>query len=121
MPKPKTITEYINSFPKEVQPKLRQLRAAVLAAAPGAREDIKWSMPAFSYKRILVCFAAYKNHIGFYPGTTSVEAFEKDLEKFNHSKGSIQFPLDKPMPVALVKKIIKFRVKEDKENKPWKL
>ena len=78
--KPESITEYINAAPKEAQKKLREMRACIRAAAPGATESLKWGMPAFSYRRILVTFAAFKNHIGFYPTPSAVKAFEKIFE-----------------------------------------
>ena len=113
---PKTVTSYINSAPKESRQKLRELRACVHAAAPGAVESLKWKMPAFSYHRILVMFAGYKHHVGLYPTASAVKAFAKDIAKYNTARGSIQFPLDEPLPVALIKKIIKFRVRESIEK-----
>lgn len=119
--KPKTIAEYINAAPKEAREKLREMRACIREAAPGATESLKWGMPAFSYKRILVTYAAFKNHIGFYPTPSAVEAFEKDLSKFKTAKGSIQFPFDKPLPLSLIRKITAFRVREsNEEDKKWK-
>ena len=114
--RPKTITEYINRAPKEAQEKLRELRACIRACAPEATESLKWSMPAFSHRRILVTFAAFKHHIGFYPTPSAVKAFAKDLRKFATSRGAIQFPLDKPLPLALIRKITKFRVRECREE-----
>lgn len=114
--KPKTIEEYIYSAPAGVQERLWQLHETIMAAAPGATEDLKWSMPAYSYQKILVTFAACKKHIGFYPMPAAVKAFAKDLEKYKTAEGSIQFPLDQPLPVALIKKIVRFRVKESKEG-----
>lgn len=119
--KPETITEYITAAPKDVQKKLREMYSTIRAAAPGAKEGLKWGMPAFSHQRILVTFAAFKNHIGFYPTPSAVKAFEKELSKFATAKGSIQFPLDKPLPVSLIRKITKFRVRESLEqDKKWK-
>jgi uncharacterized protein YdhG (YjbR/CyaY superfamily) len=112
----KTITEYINAAPKKAQKKLREMRACIRKAAPGAKEGMKWGMPAFSYHRILVVFAAHKNHIGFYPTPSAVEAFADDLSKYNTASGSIQFPLEKPLPLPLVRKITAFRVKESIEK-----
>jgi uncharacterized protein YdhG (YjbR/CyaY superfamily) len=90
-------------------------------AAPGAEEVLKWSMPAFSYKRILVTFAAFKNHIGFYPTPSALKAFEKELSDFVTGPGSIQFPLDKPLPIALIRKITELRVKETlADDKKWR-
>jgi uncharacterized protein YdhG (YjbR/CyaY superfamily) len=124
MPKkarPKNIAEYIEAAPKEAQKKLREMQACVRKAAPGATEGLKWGMPAFSYKRILVTFAAFKNHIGFYPTPSAVSAFENDLEKFVTAKGSIQFPLEKPLPLPLIRKITAFRVRESiEQDKKWK-
>jgi uncharacterized protein YdhG (YjbR/CyaY superfamily) len=119
--RPTTITEYINAAPKEDQKKLREMRACIRKAAPGAKESLKWGMPAFSYRRILVTFAAFKNHIGFYPTPSAVTAFTKELSKFATAKGSIQFPLEKPLPLALIRKITAFRVRESiEEDKKWK-
>jgi uncharacterized protein YdhG (YjbR/CyaY superfamily) len=124
MPKkarPKNIAEYIEAAPKEAQKKLRQMHACIRTAAPGATEGLKWGMPAFSYKRILVTFAAFKKHIGFYPTPSAVSAFENDLEKFVKAKGSIQFPLEKPLPLPLIRKITAFRVRESiEQDKKWK-
>ncbi|MGH9741562.1 MAG: iron chaperone [Candidatus Acidiferrum sp.] len=120
-PRPKTIADYINAAPKEAQKKLREIRVCIRKAAPGATEGIKWAMPAFSHKRILVMFAAFKNHIGFYPTPSAVKAFAKDLAKFHTAKGSIQFPFDKPLPLPLIRKITAFRVRESlKQDKKWR-
>lgn len=120
-PKPTTISQYIQAAPKETQKKLREMYATIHKAAPQAQEGLKWGMPAFSAKRILVTFAAFKHHIGFYPTPSAVKAFAKDLSKFHTAKGSIQFPLDKPLPLALIKKITVFRVKENEEKDvKWK-
>jgi uncharacterized protein YdhG (YjbR/CyaY superfamily) len=120
--KPTTIEEYIEAEHRpEVQEKLRQIVACIRDAAPGATEGLKWNMPAFSYKRILVTFAIFEHHIGFYPTPPAVAAFAKSLAKYNTAKGSIQFPLDKPLPLALISKITKLRVKQSlEEDKRWK-
>jgi uncharacterized protein YdhG (YjbR/CyaY superfamily) len=119
--RPTTISEYINAAPKEARQKLRELRACIRAAAPGARESLKWGMPAFSYRRILVTFAAFKHHIGFYPTPSAVKAFANELSKFATAKGSIQFPLENPLPLPLIRKITAFRVRESiEEDKKWK-
>jgi uncharacterized protein YdhG (YjbR/CyaY superfamily) len=119
--RPKTIDEYIQAAPKEAQEKLREMRACIRAAAPGAKEGLKWGMPAFSYRRILVTFAGFKNHIGFYPTPSAVTAFAKELSKFSTAEGSIQFPLEEPLPLSLVRKITAFRVKESVEqDKKWR-
>ncbi len=119
--KPKTVAEYISSAPKEAQKKLREMYTVVRKAAPKAEEGIKWAMPAFSYDSILVMFAAFKKHIGLYPTPSVTKAFAKEFAKYKTGRGSIQFPLDKALPVALIKKIVAFRVKESKEkDKKWK-
>jgi uncharacterized protein YdhG (YjbR/CyaY superfamily) len=119
--RPKTITEYINGAPKEAQKKLREMRARIRASAPGAKESLKWGMPAFSYERILVTFAAFEHHIGFYPTPSAVKVFSKDLSKFATASASIQFPLEKPLPLPLIRKITAFRVRESIEkDRKWK-
>jgi uncharacterized protein YdhG (YjbR/CyaY superfamily) len=119
--RPKSIAEYINAAPKEAQKKLRAMHACIRAAAPGAEEGLKWGMPAFSYRRILVAFAAHKHHIGFYPTPSAVTAFAKVLSKFATARGSIQFPLEKPLPLPLIRKITAFRVRESIEkDKKWR-
>src|SRR5712692_7245876 len=118
---PKSITEYINGAPKEARKKLREMRACIRASAPGAKESLKWGMPAFAYKRILVTFAAFQHHIGFYPTPSAVKAFAKDLSKFARAEASIQFPLEKPLPLRLVRKITPFRVRESIEvDRKWR-
>ena len=119
--KPTTITEYVNAAPAGARQKLREMRACVRASAPGATEGLKWGMPAFSLRRILVTFAAHKHHIGFYPTPSAVQAFAGDLSKFHTAKGSIQFPLDKPLPLTLIRKIVAFRVRQSvEEDKKWR-
>jgi uncharacterized protein YdhG (YjbR/CyaY superfamily) len=110
--RPKTIDEYIAAAPKDAQKKLREMRACIRKAAPDAAEDLKWGMPAFSHQRILVTFAAHKRHIGFYPTPAAVKVFAKDLSKFVTASGSIQFPLEKPLPLLLIRKITAFRERE---------
>ena len=114
--KPATIEEYIKAAPTNVQERLFQLHEYIRAAAPGAKENLKWSMPAYSYQKILVTFAVFKHHIGFYPMPSAIKAFAKDLTKYKTATGSIQFPHDKPLPLLMVTKIVKFRVKESKEG-----
>ena len=92
------------------------MRAVIRKAAPGATEGLKWSMPAFSYKRILVTFAAFRHHIGFYPTPSAVKAFKQDLASYATASGSIQFPLERPLPLALIRKITAFRVRESIEQ-----
>lgn len=112
----KDINSYIATFPKEVQVLLEQVRHAIKTSAPKAEEVISYNMPAFKYHGILVYFAGYKQHIGFYSLPSGHKAFEKELSKYKQGKGSVQFPLDKPMPLALIKKMVKFRVKENLEK-----
>ena len=120
-PKPATVTEYINAAPKETRAKLREMRSIIRAAAPGAIENLKWGMPAYSYKKILVCFAVFKHHIGFFPTPSAIKAFANDLTKYKTSKATVQLPLDKPIPVSLVKKLTAFRVMESEmEGKKWR-
>jgi uncharacterized protein YdhG (YjbR/CyaY superfamily) len=119
--KPATIYEYITAAPAAVQEKLFRLHECILAAAPGATENLKWGMPAYSYQKILITFAVFKNHIGFYPMPSALQAFAKSLTKYKTAKGSVQFPLDKPIPLPLISKIVKFRVKESiAGNIKWK-
>src|SRR5271163_4328656 len=116
MTRPKTIPEYIQTAPKDAQKKLREMLACIRKSALGAKESLKWGMPAFSYRRILVTFAAHKSHIGFYPTPSAVKAFAKELSKFVTARGSIQFPLGKPLPLPLIRKITAFRVRESVEQ-----
>ena len=109
----KNIDEYISLFPKETQALLRQMRATIKEVAPDAEEAIKYQMPTFVLKGNLVHFAAYKNHLGFYPVPTGIEKFKKELSAYKTSKGAVQFPLDKPLPLALIRKVVKFRVAEN--------
>src|SRR3989442_3814088 len=119
--RPKGITEYINAAPKRARQKLREMRACIRAAAPGAKESLKWGMPAFSYRRILVTFAAFEHHIGFYPTPSAVRAFANDLSRFVTADASIQFRLEKPLPLPLIRKITAFRVRESvEEDRKWR-
>lgn len=112
-PPPKTIDEYITVFPVEIQKTLEQVRSTVTKAAPEATETISYAMPTFVLNGNLVHFAAFKNHIGFYPVPSGIKAFEKELSVYKQGKGSIQFPLAQPMPLTLISKIVKFRVTEN--------
>lgn len=114
--RPRNITEYIRDAPKAAQKKLREMRACIRKSAPGAKESLKWGMPAFSYGRILVTFAAFQHHIGFYPTPSAVKAFAKELSKYVTASASVQFPLEKPLPLALIRKITTFRVRESVEK-----
>ncbi len=111
---PKNIDEYIAEWPKEVQDRLQTLRRTIREAAPGAEEAISYKMPAFKLHGNLVYFAAFKNHIGFYPIPTGIAKFEKELSVYKQGRGSVQFPNDQPLPLALIRKIVEFRVKENK-------
>jgi len=114
--RPTSVDEFIKAAPKEAQSKLRQMRTAIRACAPGAVEGLKYGLPAFSYKRILVVYAAHSQHIGFYPTPSAVSAFKEELSKYKTAKGWIQFPLDKPLPLPLIRKITEFRVRESLDN-----
>ena len=107
---PQTIDEYIAGFPEDEQAALQQVRAAIHEAAPEAEETIKYKMPTFLFHGNLVYFAGFKNHIGFYPIPTGVEKFKKELSKYKTAKGSVQFPLDKPMPLGLIRRIVNIDV-----------
>jgi uncharacterized protein YdhG (YjbR/CyaY superfamily) len=109
--------EYISQFPMNVRGILEQLRKVIRESAPEAEETINYGIPTFRLNGNLVHFAAFKNHIGFYPNPSAVVAFKKELTPFKQAKGSIQFPLDKQIPFDLVKKIVKFRVKENESKK----
>lgn len=112
-PVPKTIDEYIAGFPNDVQQILVKIRMVIKNAAPNADETIKYQIPTFTLEGNLVHFAAYKKHIGFYPTSTGIAKFKKELSVYEGAKGSVQFPLDKPIPFALISRIVKFRVKEN--------
>jgi len=108
-----SIAEYIRTFPKDVQEKLQALRKTIKKAAPGAEETISYGIPTFDLGGHLVHFAAYKKHIGFYPASSGIRAFKKELSLYKTSRSTVQFPLDKPLPLALIKKIVRFRVAEN--------
>ena len=113
----KNIDEYIAGFPKDIQGMLQQIRATIKKAAPKADEAIKYAIPTFVLEgKNLVHFAAFKNHIGFYPTPTGIESFQKELSKYKQGKGSVQFPLDEPMPLTLVTKIVKFNMLRNAEK-----
>jgi uncharacterized protein YdhG (YjbR/CyaY superfamily) len=107
--------EYISEFPPDVQKILNQIRAAIKKAAPKATEVISYGMPAFKQNKVLVYFAAGKNHIGFYPTPNPIVFFSKELAAYKTSKGAIQFPYTEPLPLKLISKIVKYRVAEDLE------
>ncbi|MCB9421780.1 MAG: DUF1801 domain-containing protein [Ardenticatenaceae bacterium] len=114
--KPNTIDEYIANFPQDVQVILQEIRTVIRAAAPEAEEAISYQMPTFKLKGNLVHFAAYKNHIGFYPVPSGIEAFKEELAAYKGAKGSVQFPIDQPMPLDLISRIVKFRAAENLEK-----
>ena len=107
---PRDIDEYIAAFPKDVRDRLQQIRRTIRKAAPDAEEAIKYRMPTFTLNGNLVHFAAYKNHIGFYPAPRGIEKFRKELSAYEGAKGSVRFPLDQAVPYALIGRIVKFRV-----------
>lgn len=111
-----TIDEYIAEFPADVQHILEEIRHIVRSAAPDAAKAIKYQIPTFVLGGNLVHFAAFDKHIGFYPTPSGIEAFKDDLSGYHSAKGSVQFPLDKPMPFPLIRKIVEFRVKEIRER-----
>lgn len=111
-----TIDEYIKASPKEGQDKLKEIRKILREVASNAKEAVKWGSPVLEDKRILFAFSAFKDHLNFMPTRTSVEPFNKELKDYKTGKDTIQFPYNKPLPVALIKKIAKHRVKDVKEN-----
>ena len=110
---PQNIDEYIARFPEDVQAKLEKLRATIHQVAPNTQEKISYQMPTFTLQGNLVHFAAYKNHIGFYPTPSGIEQFNERLSIYKSAKGSVQFPLDQPIPYKLVGEIVAFRVEEN--------
>ena len=119
--KPQSIDEYIAQFPGEVQQLLQQVRETIKKAAPQAREVISYSIPTFVLNGNLVHFAAFKNHIGFYPGPSGIEAYEEEIARYKGAKGSVQFPLKNPIPFETIYKIVKFRVEENLNRSKLKI
>lgn len=113
----KSIDEYIQTFPGHIQEKLNNLREVIRELAPQAQEKISYQMPTFYLNGNLVHFAAFKKHIGFYPTSSGIEAFASELTKYKYSKGAVQFPLEEPLPIDLIKKIVSFRVEENINKK----
>lgn len=113
---PNTIDEYIVGFPRHVQESLKQVRTSIKKVAPDAEEAIKYQIPTFVLNGNLVHFGAFKNHIGFYPTPSGIEEFKDELSQYESSKGSVQFPINEPMPLSLIEKIVKFRVKEARKK-----
>ena len=117
---PANIEEYIDSFPADIQKLLKQLHEKIRKAAPEAEESISYQMPAFKLNGPLVYFAGYNNHIGFYPTPSGIENFQQELSQYKTSKGAVQFPIDEPLPLELVSRIVRFRVKENLEKASMK-
>jgi uncharacterized protein YdhG (YjbR/CyaY superfamily) len=115
-----TIDEYIGMFPEDVQRILNELRQTIRVAAPAAQETINYQIPTFTLNGNLVHFAAFENHIGFYPTPSGMEAFKKELSGYKGAKGSVQFPIHEPLPLPLIRRIVEYRVKENMERKPKK-
>ena len=108
--------EYIATFPEDVRQLLEKIRQTIQKAAPEAEETINYQIPTFKFHGNLVHFAAFKNHIGFYPTPTAIEAFKKELSQYENAKGSVKFPINKPLPLSLIGKIVRYRVKENLER-----
>lgn len=113
---PTTIDEYIADFPKDIQKLLEQVRTTIKKAAPDAKEKIGYGIPTFTLNGNLVHFGGYQNHIGFYATPNGHEAFKKELSVYKQGKGSVQFPIDEPLPLDLISRIVKFRVKQNLEK-----
>jgi len=111
------IDTYINSFPPQVVASLQSIRQLIKELAPQAEEAIKYGMPTFVWKGNLVHYAAYSKHIGFYPSPSGIEQFRNELEKYKYSKGAIQFPLDEPLPLDLIRRIVAFRLEENERKR----
>ena len=116
----KTIDEYIDTFPEDIRQILNELRQTIKEAAPEAEETINYQIPTFTLNGNLVHFAAFKDHIGFYPTPSGMEAFKKELASYKGAKGSVQFPIDQPLPLPLIRRIVEYRVKENSERKQKK-
>ncbi len=113
----KTIDDYISKAPEDVRDRLEKIRRVIKAAAPQAQEDLSYNIPAFKQNGVLVYFAVFKDHIGFFPTSSGVTNFKKELAGYDTSKGTVRFPLDKPIPYELIEKIVKFRVNESLAKK----
>ena len=116
----KTMDDYINTFPEDVRAILNELRQTIRDVAPEAEETINYQIPTFTLNGNLVHFAAFPNHIGFYPTPSGMEAFKQELSVYKGAKGSIQSPIDEPLPLPLIRRIVKYRVKENLERKQKK-
>jgi uncharacterized protein YdhG (YjbR/CyaY superfamily) len=113
----KTMDEYIDTFPKDVQRILNELRQTIREIAPDAEETINYEIPTFTLNGNLVHFAAFQNHIGFYPTSSGIQAFQEELSGYKSAKGSVQFPIHEPLPLPLIRRIVEYRVKENLEKK----
>lgn len=111
--RPETVGQYIQLFPKETQKRLRAIRAIVKKHAPQAREKLSYGMPYYEWNGRLLYFAAYASHVGFYPMASGIQKFKSELKTYKWAKGSVQFPHNKPLPVSLVTKMVRYRVKEN--------
>jgi uncharacterized protein YdhG (YjbR/CyaY superfamily) len=114
MKAPENVDDYIKGFPPAVQARLKKIRETITVVAPEAVESIGYGMPAYKYEGPLVYFAGYKHHIGFYPTRSGIAAFSRELSKYKSARGSVQFPMDQELPLPLIKKIVQFRLKENK-------
>lgn len=114
--KAENIDEYIDQFPPGIQEILREVRQTIREAAPQAREKISYQMPTFDLHGNLVHFAAHREHIGFYPTPSGIEAFEGELSSYESSKGAVRFPIDEPLPLDLISRIVAFRVEENRQK-----
>lgn len=115
--KAENVDAYIAAFPPNVAGTLKQLRTIIRNSAPAAEEIISYAIPSYNLNGMLVHFAGYARHIGFYPGAAGIANFVNELAKFKTSKGAVQFPVDEPLPISLIEKIVRFRVKQNLENK----
>ena len=115
--KAENVDAYIAAFPPNVARALEHLRTIIRNTAPGAEETISYAIPSYKLNGMLVHFAGYVRHIGFYPGAAGIANFIDELAKFKTSKGAVQFPLDEPLPISLIEKIVRYRVKQNLENK----
>ena len=116
----RTMDEYIGTFPEDVRTLLNKLRQTIREAAPEAQETINYQMPTFTLNGNLVHFAAFEKHIGFYPTPSGIEAFRDELSAYKGAKGSVQFPIDEPLPLPLIRRIVEFRVRENSQRRPVK-
>lgn len=118
---PQSVEEYISNYPEEIRKRLRYIRTAIKKAAPDAAEKISYGMPAFTFKGMLLYFAAHTNHIGFYPYPSAMEAFKKEITKYRAAKGSMHFRHNEKLPLKLIEEIVKFRIQENIEKEELKL